>query len=308
MNLQRSREHAKTLRAFAEETKERAAAEPDNFLLGLIAKNQLDAAEDQELKLCLAEGKAASESLEWRLIGQTTKNGEVPLALLGKLADPLNKLLLRAAYFARTGEELARTAAESFSREMNLKLAGLAEGSARLLIVGNTMPDTTGSAPLVEGIDHLLDAFQESGGAVTFYESLANLGEQATHSLHDVLKAIEQEECSIEITRHSADKPRSEILRHDQVVKLRNMLSGSSSPEDENSEVSGLVALLSSRGRIQVTTLTGEKINVRFRPKADGAWVEDLRLGQAVTLKTKAKVFRDPSSGEETRVHRLAVN
>lgn len=306
MNLLRTREHAARLRAYAAETTARSEAEPENFLLKLIAKNQRDAAEEQELKLCLAEGHAASQSLEWRLIGQRTQHGQVPLAMLGKIADALNKLLLRAAYFARTGEELIR-ASDDFSREMNLKLAGLAEGSARLLIVGNTMPDTTGSAPLETGIEHILDALEVGNESAQFYESLGNLGEQATDSLLDVLKVMEQEECSVEVTHHSASVARSEMLRFDQIVHMRSMLKDSSGVQVENAKVSGVVGLLSSSGRIQIVTHTAEKVNIRFNRKKDGEWVSSLRLGQFVEIPTKARIYRDPATGEVTRVHRLSV-
>lgn len=306
MNLQRTKAHAEALRAFAVETTVRAEAEPGNLLLQLVAKNQRDAAQEAELNFLQIEGMQTANSLEWRLIGERTKNGSVPMGLLAKLADPLNKLLLKAAFFARTNENPNRGVGELFAREMNLKLAGLAEGSARLFIVGNTAPDATGSAPLVEGIDHLFETLQEGDNPTGFYESLGDLGGQASEELHDVLKAIEQEECSVEVKWHTAGEVKSSQLRFDQIVRMRTLLEDSVDPEPVDCRVEGLIGLLASTGRIQIVQANGEKINIRFRPKTQGDWVSKLRLGQLVALETKAKAYRDPASGEVSQVHRLS--
>lgn len=306
MNLDRLKDHAAQLRIFARESEARAAAEPENFMLQLVAKNQRDASEDVDMEYLLAAGQQSAQSLEWRLIGERTKGGRVPMALLAKLADPLNKLLLKASFFARNKEDPSRGVGQMFSNEMNLKLAGLAEGSARLFIVGNTAADATGSAPLEEGLEHILDALASGEQPGAFYESLGDLGEQASNALHDVLKAMEQEECSVEVTWHSGAEGRSQALGFDQIVRMRSMLSDSVDGSPEDDEVSGIIGLLASSGRIQIVRETGEKTNVRFKPKSQGDWVSKLRLGQAVTLKTKAKIYKDPASGEETRVHRLS--
>lgn len=306
MSIQRTKAHAETLRAFAAETSKRAEAEPENFLLQLVAKNQRDAAQEAELQYLQLQGMQVANALEWRLIGERTKNGRVPMGLLAKLADPLNKLLLKAAFYARTSESLTRTVWEDFSMEMNLKLAGLGEGSARLFIVGNTFPDATGSAPLSEGIDHLFDTLQQGANPTGFYESLGDLGEQASEELHDVLKALEQEECSVEVRWHAAGSVKSRELRFDEVVRMRVLLEDSVDPEPVDCHIEGLIGLLASSGRIQIVQANGEKVNVRFQPKSQGDWVARLRLGQHVALATKAKSYRDPASGEITRVHRLA--
>lgn len=306
MSLHSLKEHAEQLQIFARKTGERVKAEPDNFMLQLIAKSQREAAEDAELKYLLELGVQNSQSLEWRLIGERTKSGRVPMGMLAKLADALNKLLLKASFFARNKEDPSRGVGELFSNEMNLKLAGLAEGSARLFIVGNTAPDATGSAPLEEGLEHILDALASGEQPSAFYESLGDLGEQASNALHDVLKAMEQEECSVEVTWHSGAEGRSQALRFDQIVRMRSMLSDSVDGSPEDDEVRGIIGLLASSGRIQIVSDVGEKTNVRFKPKSQGEWVSKLRLGQAVTLKTKAKIYKDPASGEETRVHRLS--
>ncbi|MEQ6309852.1 hypothetical protein ACF8OH_27325 [Delftia sp. WSY_9] len=306
MNLLRMKEHAEKLHLFAQETESRARENPEDFVLQLVAKNQRDASHEADEKYLLAVGQQSAQSLEWRLIGARMESGSVPLGLLTKLSDSINKLLLKAAYFSRNKEDAQRGVGDQFAQELNLKLAGLSKGSARLFIVGNTLPDATGSAPLPEAITHVMNALGSGELATSFYDSLGDLGEQAASALHDALKAMEQEECSVEVTWRSSGEARMQSLRFDQIVRMRAMLEGSSGVDVIDDEVSGLVGLLASSGRIQVVESSGQKTNVRFKPKSQGQRVAQLRLGQAVALKTRAKIYRDPLTGEETRLHRLA--
>jgi hypothetical protein len=306
MNLQRMKDHASQLRKFADEMTARASIAPNDFMLQLVARNQQAAAEEIEMEYLVAFGKQNSQSLEWRLVSERTRRGQVPMSLLAKLADALNKLLLKAAFFARNKEDASRGVGDMFANEMNLRLAGISEGSARLFIVGNTEPDSTGSAPLIEGYRHVLNALGAGDRPSDFYEHLGDLGEQASRALHDALKALEQEECSVEVTWHSGTEGSSQALRFDQIVRMRTMLSDSVDNDPEDDEVSGSIGLLALNGRIQILGVSGEKTNIRFRPKSQGAWVSRLRLGETVSLKTKARIYRDPSTGYETRVHRLS--
>ncbi|WP_155895490.1 hypothetical protein [Comamonas aquatica] len=305
MNLAFLQQHAEKLREFATSTAQRSAQEPANQLLKIAAKNQLSAARQAEIQLEEAKGVHAAQALEWRLIGQSTEGGAVPMGLLARLSDPLNKLLLRAAYFARNHEEPDNGTGEGFANEMNLKLAGLAEGSARLFIVGNTTPDMTGSTALVEGVEHLFATLNSGKDAAEFYSSLDGLGEMAADALHDVLYAIEKEECSVEVKWHANGAAQSKMISYSEVIHIRTLLKSTKDPEPKDSEIQGRVSLLSSTGRIQVLTASGEKINIKFKPKAQGEFVSAMRLGQAVNLPVSVTVFREPVSDKEIKRYKL---
>lgn len=305
MNLPSLQAHVAQLREFAAATALRAASAPDDFLLQVMARSHAAAVENAELTYLQEVGSQSASALEWRLVGERAKNGQVPMGLLAKLSDALNRLLLKASYFARNKEDSYRGVGQSFSQEMNLRFAGLAEGSARLFIVGNTFPDATGSAPLPEAIGNVLKALASGGAATSFYDALGDLGEQASSALHDALKAMEQDECSVEVTWRAHGEAQGKTLRFDEIVRMRTLLEGSSSTDVEDDQVSGLIGLLASSGRIQIIEASGQKTNIRFKPKTQSQWVAGLRLGQNVTLKTRAKIYRDPLSGEESRIHRL---
>jgi hypothetical protein len=305
MNLPALESHVNQLKQFAAATATRAANEPDDFVLQLMARSQAAAAEHAELQYLQELGSHGASALEWRLVGERAKNGHVPMGLMARLSDALNRLLLKASFFARAKEDPSRGVGEGFAQEMNLKFAGLAEGSARLFIVGNTFPDTTGSAPLADAMGNVLSALSSGNDPSTFYDALGDLGEQASSALHDALKAMEQEECSVEVNWRAHGEVQTQALRFDEIVRMRSLLEGADSNEFEDDEVAGLIGLLALTGRIQVIKADGQKTNVRFKPKTQGQWVAKLRLGQAVSLRTRAKILRDPLTGEETRLHRL---
>jgi hypothetical protein len=162
------RRHAEELRRDAAETLERAEQSPDDWLLRSVAQSQQRAAMEAARQLVIAEVGESNDALEWRLAGQRLKAGEVPLSLLARLAEPLNKLLLRAAYFARNKLEPQQGGVgEDLTNELDLRLLGVAPGSARLFISGNTGIDTTGNSALKEAVEHLFETLEAAGALST---------------------------------------------------------------------------------------------------------------------------------------------
>lgn len=293
------KQHASELRRNAAETLARATAEPDNWLLQLTAKNQRDAAAEAERNLTIAEAGKSFEALEWRLVGQRMKFGEVPLSLLAKLAEPLNKLILRAAYFVRNGIEPLQGVGDDLPNELDLRLAGLMPGSARLFIRGTTSPDTTGASAFGSAVSNLFDVLAVTEDFTQFYERLGEIGEGAAHSLRDTLKALEQEECSLEINWHSAQNPRTWSATFDQVIRVRTLLDGSAEPTYRQSLLEGTITLLAVNGRVQIVDFVGKKKTIRFNPKQQGEQVSVFRLGQQVELSVTERVVLDPITDYE---------
>lgn len=291
--------HAEELRRNASETLERAASDPGNWLLQASARNQLDAAAEAERNLAIEEVGVSFDALEWRLVGQRLKLGEVPMALLARLADPLNKLLLRAAYFARNGIEPSQGVGDDLTNELDLRLVGVAPGSARLFIRGNSNPDTTGASALGSAVDNLFNVLTATNDFTEFYERLGEIGESAAHALRDTLKALEQEECSLEVKWHSAHNARQWSATFDQVVRVRGLLDGTTEPTFRQSILRGMVTLLAVSGRLQIADEAGVKRTIRFGPKQQGEQVGALRLGQHVELAVTERVVVDPITDYE---------
>ena len=293
--------HLQDLTRNAAETKARADESPEDWLLQTVAKNQLDAVNEAGRELAIYEAGVASEALEWRLVGQRLKFGEVPLSLLARIAEPLNKLILRAAYFARNRLEPQSGTGEDLANELDLRLVGVASGSARLFIRGNTFADMTGRSALSDGIENLFEALTATDDFSIFYERLGDLGEAAAHSLRETLKAIEQEECSLELRWHSFLEPKSWAATFDKVVQVRTLLDGTTDPIFRQAIVRGTVGLLAANGRLQVIDASSRKLTIRFSPKTQATQVGAFHLGQYVELSVTERAVIDPISGEELK-------
>jgi hypothetical protein len=166
----------------------------------------------------------------------------------------------------------------------------------------------TGSAAFPDGIKHLFATLESADESSTFYETLGELGEMAASSLHDALKALELEECSLKMRWHGFGNVQSKKLRLDEIVRMRVLLESTLAPDEGDDEITGMVTLLAATGRLQILRENGEKIAVRFKPKTQGDFVAALRLGQHLSVQTNYRIFRDPVSGDESRVYRLSTN
>ncbi|MFT3818285.1 MAG: hypothetical protein QM750_11735 [Rubrivivax sp.] len=305
MNPKALREHRTALDAFAKETEASAAALPDDWWLSAIAQNQRDNAEDAARKVAIAEALDAGELLEWRFVGNRLRLGALPLEFLSRVAAPLNNLLLRAAYFARNKTEAMYGAADDLSRELALSVVGVAPGSTRLFIRGNALPDLTGKSALSDGIEGLFDVLAHSSDFQQFYEHLDDIGERASEALHDTLKALETEECSVEVRWHRPDNHREFSATYDRVVQMRALLQGIGEAQERHERLSGRITLLSVNGRLQLELDNGRRAAVRFKPRTQAGLVAALTLNAPVTLDVSAKVTNDPISGEEIKRYSL---
>lgn len=302
------RDHATQLAHFAEQSEAKLRAGGTDWFLPIVANNHRAAAQAALRSAAIAEAVELGELVEWRFVGSRLHDGKMPLEFLAKLASPLNNLLLRAAFFARTGTEAMYSAADDLGREMALSLVGLEAGSTRLLIRGNASPDTTNVSALSIALDNVfavLDSTQV-GNALSFFEHLDDLGERASEALHETLKAIESEECSLEVKRFEpSGAVRVVQATYDRVVQMRALLDGSGDVAEGQERLSGLITLLSTNGRIQLTLADGSRATVRYKPRTQAQLVESLTLNAAVELDVRAQIRRDPITGADIKRYSL---
>lgn len=305
MSTRSLRDHSKQLEAFAASATARASSQPDDWLLAITAKNQRDSADEARLDAVREEAAQRGELLEWRFVGQRLNQGALPLDFLSKLAAPLNNLLVRSAYFSRTHTEPMYGAADELSREIGLSLIGVAPGSTRLFISGSATPDTTGDSAFWDGVSSVIDVLSNSANFEQFFDRLDDIGERAAEALHQTLKAIEGEECSMQLTWHGSGGFRTVEATFDRVVQMRTLLDGFSDSEERQERLSGRVSLLSVKGRMQVEMDDGSKATVRFKPRTQAALVAGLTLNAQVQLDVAVRVTHDPISDHDVKRYSL---
>ena len=115
--------HAEKLALFAEETSARAKENPNDLLLQLAAKNQLQAVNKAAKDLALVEAEQAGELLELRFLGPKA-NSSMSLDAFIKIAEPLSQAWKLAATRLRYGVQVSR-ARQEVTDTLSLKLAGI---------------------------------------------------------------------------------------------------------------------------------------------------------------------------------------
>ena len=307
MSVRDLRAHHQQLDEFASSAEHAAREHPDDWLAGLAAQNQRANADEAGRLLAIAEAEELGELVELHLSGPRLRHGFLPLEFLARVAQPLNNLLVRSAYFVKTKADAMYGAADEVSRDMGLALVGVGAGSTRLMIAGRSTPDTTGFSAFEEGMSGLFSVLDNSGDFRSFFEHLDDIGERGAEALHAVLKAVEGEECSLELLWHRPDAPRHFSAPFERIVQLRALLDGIDDQIERSGELAGLVTLLSANGRIQLELGDGRKATIRFRPKTQAAMVARLTLNAGVVVTVQTKVTRDPITGDDIERHALST-
>ena len=299
------RAHARALADFAKDAQTLSEERPDDWLAAIAAKNQSDQAGNAMRAAEAAETAERGELIELRLQGARLKNGQLPLELLSRLSEPLNRLLVRAASFARHGVEAAHGAVDDLARDLSLAVVDLAPGSTRVFIKGNLAPDLTGESALEEGLAGVIALLEDTAGPDQFYSHIDDIGERAASALRDTLRAIESEECSLELRWYRPDGDRSVSATFDRVVQMRAMLEGLEQAREVQERLTGTVVLLAKKGSLHLELRDGTRAVVRFKPRRHAAIVSTLHLDSFVTVDVVAKISPNPLTGGEIKRYTL---
>lgn len=294
MSSQFLRQHAKSLIEFAKETGEHATSEPDNLLLRIAAKNQLDAAYDVQRQLALAEAEEAGELIDVRLIGPRA-NGSISLDWFIAAMGPLSKAWKLAAHRLRYGHDASRGVGSDVVNALNLKLAGLAYGSTRIFVTGNAMPDMTGDSLLQATLTQtfrLLNSNHED-----FYDAVDAIGGKSAHQLGEFMKSLDDAGLAAQFTWQAPKGRQFWEGRPDEITRLRALLDTLREPERYEEILEGRVAGITDTGRLDLRTDDG-KISIRFPLKLTDQ-VQRLTITSVTKVKVQTAMYWDSVEKKE---------
>lgn len=279
--------HAEKLASFAEDTVMRAKEKPDDFILQLAAKNQLQAANKAAKDLALAEAEEAGELLELRFLGPKA-NGSISLDAFIKIAEPLSQAWKLAATRLRNGAQTSRPSQE-IADTLNLKLAGVAFGSTRIILTGNGRPDLTGENLLHQTLVQtfrLLNSNNEE-----FYDAIDAIGGRSASHFGDALKAIDIAGLATEFTWNT---PQENFIWRglpDDILRIRTLLDTIKEPEVYVETITGTVAGILDTGRLDIRTESG-KITIRYPLKLT-EFVQRLAIAKPASIKVETSKYWD---------------
>lgn len=252
-----------------------------------------------QAKLHLAKAARDRELLEIRLVGDQTTYGTIPLQLLAKLVAPLNDALTSAAYRLSTGEELTKAVSPQLVALLDLRLAGLAAGSTRLLVTGKTSPDLTGESILENALRHFFDLLSEEKEG--FFDRVDSVGVKSIRKISSFLHEAKKNDLEVELIWNSpSNKSYRWIGGSERISSFRKLASSLSEPVISEALIKGQVRKLLDTGRVEIQTVEGERVKVTYA--ADKfEFISMLHLGQSVAMRCKKHEYHD-------RLKRLNIN
>jgi hypothetical protein len=282
------RDHAQSLKKFADDTKDHARSNPDNFLLQLAARNQSAAAGVASQRASLAEADEIGELLDVRLIGPRA-NGSIPLDSFLDTIGPLTRSWKYAAHRLRYGRDAVRGAASDVVSALNFKLAGLAPGSTHVFITGNAAPDLTGDSLLQATLNQtfrLLNSQQED-----FYDAVDAIGGKSAHQLGEFMRGLDRAGLAVEFSWRSAGGMRRWEGRPDEITRVRALLDTVNEPEKYTETIEGSVAGITDTGRLALRTVEG-KVLIRF-PLKITEQVQKLKIASHAVITVETSKYWD---------------
>lgn len=214
-----------------------------------------------EKELKDAKSERAYELFGLRLHSPQFSPGTIPLRLLAKLAPLLNNTFEQAAWREWDIEGDATSIDDGFRRLINLRLAGIQEGSTELVLLGNIAPDLTGESALENGLRNFFDVLSASNDQ--FADVVNGIGNNATKSVVKLMRAFEAENMAAEFSWRASDSKYHWDGKPDKITRIRALLEEIGDPTTNVNTVVGVVSAL-TRKRVQIEANNGEKINVRY--------------------------------------------
>lgn len=287
MSIDFLKRHAQTLSEFAYETSARAASNPQDPWLAIAADNQQQAASDALQTLAVASAQEAGELLDLRFIGPRA-NGSIPLDAFIKIVGPLSKAWKAAAYRIRHGISDGRVDKE-IADVLNLKLAGIAGGSTRVLITGSSSSDLASESLLQSTLQqtfHLLTARNED-----FYDAVDAVGGKAAHYFGDAMKEINAAGMSAEFTWHAPLEKFTWQGSSAEIDRIKTLLATAIAPTSYEEEISGNVSGITDTGKLELRTSEG-KVLIRF-PLDLTEKVQNLSIAKRANLRVSTTKYWD---------------
>ena len=258
---------------------------------------------DLRTKLREAKAERAHEVVRLTIHAPHLGTGTLPLRVLFNFVTPLNAVLEQSAwrFWDRTGD--VSRIDQKFVQHLDLRLAGLAQGSTELVILGNTSPDLSGVSALESALHDVFELLESDIDA--FADRVHAIGISAGKSLGELLSRVESEHAAIELAWRAPNKSYQWDGSPTEVTRIRTLLEEIGEPDTVTEQVHGTVNVLSVRNRIEIQRCdTGEKLRVGYH-KSVADEVHELRLDETRIFEIEKTIYPFVVSKRKRDTYRL---
>ena len=252
---------------------------PDN----IFYRRTLQPAQEQNATLTSEilqrQRQREQEIVEVRLIGATATRGTLPLDTLATLSSSLADTIHQVSKYTAAGNSQRKGLLSEVKRRLDLRLSGIAAGSTRLFISGQTSPDIFGNSLLSSALDHTFNLLAaEEPEAVL--EQVPAVGHPGVQALQKLLRGIHDCRLEVEITWDTpAHEFRTWMGNTRRLVSLTSMLGHMAELAPESFAFTGQVISLSLKGFIEVQDEQRGRVVARY-PEALLPTIQTLHVGQ----------------------------
>ena len=286
----------------AAEAAARAANEPGSQSARFYSDAYAAYAHDARSRAALELAADQGDLFEVRLIGPSADRGSMQVHKVFKLLEPMTQGLPLAAHRLRYGQEAIKGRVNADVRgELDLRLSGVAYGSTRLMLTGNSHADTTGTRLLPSALTQLFRVL--AADEEDFYDAIHAVGAQAARRFSEALKAVQQEELACEVRWHHDEEPLTwEGSPHNlgRVIKLLDTLG---EPDTFQQTLTGDVNVLRSRGYFTLEQ-AGVRYRVAFSTKQLPE-IQTLTIGKPASVVVETTKYFDRLAERDVEKHRF---
>lgn len=229
------------------------ANEPDNFGAKLALSTLDNHIADLQHQLKKVLERRHKEILEVRLISNSM-DGSIPLTIVSNLAKYISSAIHAGCQKVARGVDAKRRFAEDIIALLDLRLAGLAPGSTRLILTGNTAPDLFGNSSLETCFEKTFSLLS-SNNTEEMTENVAIIGSRTAKEINKFLKVLGTQSISCELIWAS---PENQIMKWEaDVVKIGsiiNTLNKIHAIPPERINILGEVSMVSINGLFELNS------------------------------------------------------
>ncbi|EMM6786212.1 hypothetical protein R4J70_25900 [Pseudomonas aeruginosa] len=262
--------------------------------------------EDLQQELRLAKEAWQKEVIELRLLGMRM-DGSIPMSLLSKLSDKLNRALSYAAYHLLHGRAPSNGISDRLAQDLDLRLSGLAQGSTRLLFAGNISPDAAGESILEGALEQIFEVLQ-APTQDKIRDLVTVIGVPATKALSELLAELERRDIGAELTWPAPNAKVYQWGGNLEAVRITHKrLSTFEEIKPIEVQLEGSITDLKENGALYIRSdLDKRKYKISYN-RQQYVHIQQYRLGMRVELRAMMYSRVDPLTGNEISTYKLVT-